>query len=689
MMGTLAHPSSAALLPDPQEKDHFLSEIRILEGYAQEREFDYLEKHTKQLLLEFFGATLAHHQFCLDAEHLPIVQAVFPTEAPGLLQVALLCEGTYFTNGAGRHMIDLFSQWLIPGNPLPVPSIQGVNFVFSAHPENKLFFCHILISLESEHDRVRSQEGIHDLLAAIRKNITAVAYVRKLLAKSHLSSAQQVSLFSSHLTSLTSRSDLDFDQTLFEHASELFRHAFAEKKIEEARLNLERYLKNRRAFFDRDIFSEIHYFTWLYKTRFIGKRDRALVTKLIGLQYLFRKFLKQKITESPSARHVALKIFPLRHSEKTSSLGLLIGINLIKECEIFEERHALKAIEQLLPDIHLVPGSFIQDGRDMQKIRLFYLEFEKGNGEPFSSRELFLLRRQLSKEVKVCVETLIHPLFMPRNDEDLLRFSLQLCGQLTDPSAHPQMAIFFGNQTAEALSFTVILARIVKKGLPSSLIKELEDSGAFFEVGDVEVRKPPSHEKEWEREVVSFTAKLPKDPFLRADFTIDVLQARQEIVRQMHEALGLVRDYNGGLLETQLRAEHLFLASLGELGKRDTLLAKAFFHAITPPLMQIILETALLKKIYTMLREASQDTLPSLYSASTKRYELILIKSFFHSLKKEIKQILQELAIPSSQITYAEVAHGEECFFALIHQNEGQSHSHLISRLRTLIECPS
>jgi len=679
-------PSSVAPAP-PEEQECCLNEIQILEGYSHEVECSFLENHTKQTLIEFFGSSLIKSRFYIDQDELPLVKAIFPNNTPGTLQIALLCEGSPYTSGTGRHMVDIFSRWLIPGNPLLVVGFLGINFVLSARPNQKFLFCHLMIQINSQHEFLRAEEGIHDLISLSKKAITTVAYIRKLLTKRSLSASQQGALFFNYLCSVQAGNDLDFDSSLHERAFEFFYNALAEKKIEEVRQNLEGHLKNHRALFDNTIFSEIQYFTWLYRTKFIGKKDRALVTKLVGLQYLFRKYLKHKIADHPTCRHVTLKIFPIRcsfslNTSPISSLGLLVGLTLIKEGEVFEEKHVLKAVGQLISDIRLVPGSFIQDGRDAQKIRLFYLEIEKEHKKSFSTQELSLLRRQLPKELKACVETLIHPLFMPRNDEDILRFSLQLCGQLVDLSAPPQMAIFFGNQTSDTLSFNVIIARAIEKNRPSFLIKELTHSGAFFEIADVEIRSLPCSEKSWGKEIVSFNAKLPKEPFLRVDYTVDVLQARQEIVRQIQEALGFVRDYNGGLLETQLRAEQLFIASLGDIRKRETLLAKAFFHAITPPLMQIILEAALLKKLYGMFMEIRQNASSPLLQASTKRYELILLKSTLGSLKKEAQTIVQELTIPPSQITYIELKEGEDCFFALVHQNEGLSHPQLLARLQ-------
>ncbi|MBS3903965.1 MAG: hypothetical protein KGZ39_01395 [Simkania sp.] len=691
MLCSLVQDPLSSSLPLSLEEETSSNTIKVLEGFSHDLESDFLETYTKKLLLEFFDPLQKSLSDYLEDDSLPIVKTILPEQAPGVLRVLLVCEGTRFTSGSGRHMLELFNRWLIPGKPMTIPSLYGINFVLSTRPDKKLFLCHLMISIESLYDLQGAREGISELVSILKKNISAVCYVRKLLEKTSMNSSQQQAFFAEYLSSLQTPSTPEFDQNLYEYTSEFFHKAQAEKKITEVRQHVEHLFKNRRAFFDQDIFSEIYYFVWLYRSCFIGKKDRTLLTKLISLQYLFRKYLRQKIEEAPQIRHVTFKIFPLRPlSTHVSSLGLLIGITLLKEGELFEEKHVLRAVEQLVPGIRLIPKTFIQDSRNAQKFRLIYLEIEKTNETPFSSSEISCLRRQLPHELKVCVETLIHPLFMPRNDEDLLRFSLQLCGQLNDLTAPPQMAIFFGNQTSETLSFTVLLARLLYPTPPLPLFKQLEQSGAFFEVEDIEIRYPPSKDRELAlaKEMISFTAKIPKAPFLRSDYTIDVIQARQEIVRQMQEALGFVRDYNGGLLETQLRAEQLFLISLGTLGNRDLLLAKAFFHAITPPLMQVILETSLLKKIFLMFLEVSTGSSPSLTSYSAKRYECFLIKSS-SSCKKDISRILKELAIPTTQITSAELEFGGSRFFALIHQNEGHQNHVLMLSLQELLQCVS
>jgi hypothetical protein len=603
---------------DGFEASLFPSEIRVLGEHFPEYYCDYLEQCTKQVLVDFFGPDFG--QLCLDPySELPLIEAIFPTQTPGLLRIAMFCEGTSFAGSAGRHMADLFNRWLVPGETLNIPCSLAVNFSFTAHPEKKFFLCHLLLSLESDGYLYRAKKEIADLISILKKTITCIAHLKKSLDRS----LPDPTLIDLHL---------------FEYASKLLRD---------------------------------------------GKRTHMLVARIAGLQYFFGQHLRQKILNAPNTRHLVLKIFP--HKQKglqIHALGILIGLSLIREGELFEEKHLLNAVRRLIPDAEFASVSFVSDEKGHEKIRLFYIEVKKANELAFSRHELHFLRTQLPKECRSSVETLIHPLFMPRNDEDLLRFSLQLCSELDDGPMATQMAIFFCNQTAEILCFSVILARIVEKQCHTTLFDSLKTFNERVECSDIEMRYPPCPDKQLRKEVISFTAKLPKAPYLRSDYAVDVLQARQEIVRQIQELFGPVRDYNGGLFETQLRAEHSFLTSLGSLEKREFDAAKNFFHSITPTLMQIILDTTLLKKIFLSLLNAMNDPLFSCISQAEQRHEVILLKSHNSNVKKAAQRVIEELAIPASKITYSLIEHGGESYLVLLHQNEGEKHLFLFDHLR-------
>ena len=58
----------------------------------------------------------------------------------------------------------------------------------------------------------------------------------------------------------------------------------------------------------------------------------------------------------------------------------------------------------------------------------------------------------------------MHPIFMPRNEEEVMRNILSLSNQIRYIKDPQQVFITFDEQTNAHLFFTVILVRILKKG---------------------------------------------------------------------------------------------------------------------------------------------------------------------------------------------------------------------------------
>ena len=91
------------------------------------------------------------------------------------------------------------------------------------------------------------------------------------------------------------------------------------------------------------------------------------------------------------------------------------------------------------------------------------VEIEKKDGSPFSLEEMKELKKTLPYELKESVESVLHPVLMPRNEEEIMRNILLLSQQLKYISDLPQVIISFNAQTEQALQFTMILLRILRE----------------------------------------------------------------------------------------------------------------------------------------------------------------------------------------------------------------------------------
>jgi len=104
-------------------------------------------------------------------------------------------------------------------------------------------------------------------------------------------------------------------------------------------------------------------------------------------------------------------------------------MNLLRETERFDRRHILESIRAYIPEAQFVKDSYITERAD-ERIRSFYLEVEKIGSKDFVLEEIKVLKKNLPKELQARIENVVHPTFMPRNEEELIRNIIILSKQL-------------------------------------------------------------------------------------------------------------------------------------------------------------------------------------------------------------------------------------------------------------------
>ncbi|MBS0628902.1 MAG: hypothetical protein JSS30_01600 [Verrucomicrobia bacterium] len=325
--------------------------------------------------------------------------------------------------------------------------------------------------------------------------------------------------------------------------------------------------------FDYDIFSEMQHFLVSMKASFKADRQPADISRIISTLYHFRKEIEQR---EGAKRHLCLKLKNITlhtHFGIKEVVAVFVGLNL-NEHELFEERHLLSAL-----GVPAIPGSFYKNDQ------FLYVEVEKFK---FNKGDLV-------NEIQKRIEQLVPPIFMPRNEEEVMRNILVLSQQLKYLRDIPQMIISFDEQADTELIFTVIIARLVHP--ESRPITEL-----FQRVDRVKIvgklrRKVP-------KEVAVIRIRLPTEDFLREDYSVDLFKARQHLVKEMEQILGEVRDYNGGMIAKQSENFGRLKKLLGKLAKQHELLLQNFFHSISPAYLSSTLDPQLLKILFMMLLDA-------------------------------------------------------------------------------------
>ncbi|MDN3505797.1 MAG: hypothetical protein P0S96_01040 [Simkaniaceae bacterium] len=436
-------------------------------------------------------------------------------------KVCLRCP---YRKGADRFFYDMVTRWLVPGKELEVIS-------FIARREEGYLVAEITLELDA-NDLLWAEQNSTFLEKEILLGVSSLYHAKKILELKGLSSDEKLVFVQDRIAALVRRFP---------------------KQV------------------DYDIFTDMHRLFLSTGEGFHAVRGARELCRIVSVLYHFRKGLAERRT-----RCVRIKCKQSTLQTPYGPKGVISvfgALNFVKEHELFEERHFRSALPE---GVSLVPGSYFSyDDRGMGR---FYAEV-------IGKSESRALEGFLRKEVASRIEQLVPPVFMPRNEEEVMRNILALAGQLKFIRDLPQMMISFDEQEENKLLFTVI---IVGLQLPENL------EGSSFVV---ERRKIVGKlRKKYPKEALVLRAKVPTT--LREDYSIDFLQVRKNLVEEVEEVFGPVRDYNGGMIAKQ--AEN-FMALKEMVGEADTLLLQNFFHAICPSQMSATLAPKYLKILFEML----------------------------------------------------------------------------------------
>jgi len=593
-------------------------------------------------------ATQLLHQFLED---LPFFHHSPLEKAPCTISITGLCKGEY-TSGVGRYFSDILSRWLIPGKQLLIVGARSLSFQFVKCKKQPVFFFQQFLKVFDPLELEIIKQNLPKILQEIRINILAVYYARYIVSVKSLSLEQKTVMIQEQIKSLFNSPEKENDSNIFDQMQQFLIKLSAEDKFKQIKDNISYLVSNRPKAFDRDVFYEIRGFMSSFRDKFTASRDPRHVSRVIAYQYLFKKNILSSLEKKPHERFLSIKLLRTHLASSSKTIGLLIALNFIRETERFEKKHIIEAAQAILPQLTYVKDSYVQE-RSEEKIRTYYLELEKSS---FTKEEVKKLRKYLPKEIKARFENVIHPIFMPRNEEELMRNMILLSKQLKFIKDLPQAIISYDRQTDEELSFQVILARLVRNNEPplEHLLQHAEGKFLLDEVKNVGVLK-----RKYPKEVAVFHLFLKKQSFFRKDFSLDLQKARYKVVQILMECLGEFRDFNGGMILKQGEALNSLRSMLFEAGNEHEFLLENFFYSLKPAFMQSILDTEILKSLFLLFLESLEfdfSVKPYFFKTETfSRYCLIMIGTTLPNLKKEILQEINKLSFPSGHLTIADL----------------------------------
>lgn len=563
----------------------------------------------------------------------PIVTSKVHGKTPGALSFYSLSK---YRCNSFRFFFDMVSHWLVPGRRLNVVLVYATDFRMPDVSSDLYTLCEVMISVEDEEELAEILYNLSVIEAEVRLGLESSFNARRILEVRGLAADEKMALVHEYIACLT-------------------------KRLPEA--------------FDIDVLTEMQHVLITCRDDFKMARSSRHLSRIISILYLFRKSIRHAIKESPLQRHLSMKLFKSKlyiPGVQKHVLALLVGVNFISNREIFEKKHILQTVQNLLPSVHAVEGSFFLNRHGAENVCMFYLEIEKSNGAEFVFEELRLLRDLLPNALKVRIEHLVHPVFMPRNEEEIMRNIVSLSNQIKYVRDIPQVIITFDEQTHQHLSFMVILVRVSRPG--SETIQQLfKSGGSLFTYIHDHCKVVGKLRNKYHKEVTVFRVKLPKENFLRRDHTIDLYKARQTVVAELSIIVGDFRDFNGGMITKQ----NELLASLKELLVSampfDELLLENFFFSLTPVIMRTLLEPEALKRLFLMLLDALEKSNRETFVSGVYRdidFLFILIKIENKEIRTEIDAALSEFNFHSTELACSSVKVGEIWYDGYIYRSD-------------------
>ncbi|GAB4227249.1 MAG: hypothetical protein Tsb0021_03950 [Chlamydiales bacterium] len=595
-------PKFVASLSAPVSCDKIKSHVKEMESLF----IDSLPKN----LFEPDSELTDHYNLNLDQfeKKLPYTTWTSPGNIPGGFSLVLICKGKR-TSQIRHFFVEMVTKWLIPKRPASLLKMRSLEFHFEGSSEQKFFIIEVMIQIEYQKDISSILEHLPILSRQIQDGVRDPEYAYYIMESKGLSTNEK--------------------------ASEI------QRKIVALREKFPKY-------FEDDIFTDISHFLIHVNQEFKKSHDVRHMCRIICSHYVFRKKLLLEVDAAPGKRHLKLKLIKTNLQYpfgRKRVIGIVICINLIKENEVFEEQHILKAISTLLHSITLIPGSFFT--YESNGIRNVYIEIEKENGSEISNEQCKILRQQLTDELKASVEHLVNAVFVHHNEEEIYRNISLLSQELRFVNDIPQLVVSFQEQDRSTLTFLVIMVRLLRKNCPhiQALFKHDNDyviSPSFHKIVGYLRKKTP-------KEANVFRIQFSKKSFLRHDYAVDLYQARQYVIEIIESILGPVRDFNGGWLVKQLEvltATKNLVASIEGLSKRDRLV-EHFFYSLAPPVMRTLLSPDAIKDFFLMFYDLLDRKIPinERYLMSTAYHDncfYLMIRSESDSFKQSLKDVVEQ-----------------------------------------------
>lgn len=574
----------------------------------------------------------------LIAKKLPFVQFSKLEKTPAIISIDIL---GYHRSDVTKFLIEMISRWLVAGRRLSIEAFSSTRFKFFEIEKQIYFAAKAAIFIETEHEKSLIEYNMQSFIKEIRLGLDSFYHAKRILEVKGLSIDERTSFVHERITNLIHRFPDQFDYDLF---------PMMQKFLLESN---EEYKKGRSP----DLLAQIIYTVYVFM-----RRLREHVEKVRRKRHLFLKVVRSKVQTLFGEKNV---------------IGFFVGLNFLKENEIFDKRHLIKAVQKYFSEMHPIDSSYFLQADEEEGLLVFYIEMKKEAESDLTDSEIRFLKKELEKDLKGCIESLVRPVFMPRNEEEIMKYIVTLSHEVKFVRDHPQVVISFDEQTDRDLFFTVVLVRPI---LPDS--KSLEE---LFPPGKIDIQIEKAKEvgyirKRFPKQAAVLKVRLSNLAFLRDDFAVDLYKARQKIVKHLVETLGEIRDYNGGMIAKQDEVFQSFEKLMNAAGEQNHYLLESFFHSLYPMEMRSVVPLESFKTLFlqfrtllhseeSMIQRVQQDVL----------YVCVRVADF--KAKKKLLDGVSKLDIPSSELIKLLFSIQETGYIGFIYFSTSKSQRSKLMRL--------
>jgi hypothetical protein len=408
-----------------------------------------------------------------------------------------------------------------------------------------------------------------------------------------------------------------------------------------------RYIHRFPDRFDYDLIPLMNECISTAKGSFLKDRSVKDLSTIILTLYFYNKRINQR---GGSSRLIYVKTNPFYVEElfgRKKVLSVVLSLSYLSDNERLGAQHLLKACRKFIRGVQLTEDSFMKISTDSKKSHLFYFELEKKDGV-ITYAERQKIEEGLSKHLELHIQKFARKIFMPQNTEEVIKYTVALSKELRSKDDFPQIAVLFDSQANDSLQFTAIVVRANIDGLSSAFEVFSKKDEKTYSLKIKHVRSLGDFKEGIE---VSYTMRTTS--FMRADYSVDIYRARARIIADLQRRFGVVRDYNGGMLEKQGGLLSECQGALRKKGVRNTVLIENFFYAINPSEMRAILDVSNFSSFFLSFYDMFTYKVPKDTILEVDAEKIIFIARIRSEKKKEaFLNEIKLLDIPVGDMVY-------------------------------------